>query len=159
MESTTTYFLHGLESSGQGTKGRFLTKLFPQLIAPDFHGTLKSRLLQLENELRDKQKVILIGSSFGGLMATCYAIQRQIKVARLILLAPALNFESYQPPKEPLPVPTHLIIGEHDEVTPPQLVIPLARRSFSDLTLRLENDDHMLHKTYHKLDWQQLLAR
>jgi len=90
-------------------------------------------------------------------MATCYAISRPQTVVRLILLAPALNFEGYCPPAERLDIPTLLIIGKHDTVTPPSLVLPLAEATFSNLHTRIEDDDHMLHNCFTNLDWQKIL--
>jgi len=158
IKKTATYFLHGLDSSGKGTKGRFFTENFPQVLCPDFEGTLENRLKQLEVLCKKQQQLILVGSSFGGLMATCYTSKHPAQVTRLILLAPAFNFENYHPPSELLQVPTTLIIGEHDTVTPPDLVIPLAEATFANLAIRTENDDHMLHESFHRLDWHTILT-
>jgi pimeloyl-ACP methyl ester carboxylesterase len=157
IQKTATYFLHGLDSSGKGTKGRFFTEKFPQIMCPNFEGTLANRLQQLEVLCTNQEQLILVGSSFGGLMATCYASQHPEKVTRLILLAPALNFENYHPPSELLQIPTTLIIGKHDTVTPPDLVIPLAEATFANLETLTENDDHMLHKSFAALNWGYLL--
>jgi pimeloyl-ACP methyl ester carboxylesterase len=151
------FFLHGLDSSGQGTKGRFFAEHFPHIHCPDFQGSLTARLLQLGELCQDLEKLTFIGSSFGGLMATCYAMLSPEKVARLILLAPALNFGEYRPPLEKLQIPTLLIIGNGDTVTPPARVIPLAQQTFADLHIRREEDDHMLHKTFTALPWHELL--
>ncbi len=150
------FFLHGLDSSGQGTKGRFFQEHFPHISCPDFHGTLADRLLQLTDLCQGLSNLTLIGSSFGGLMATCYATRFPEKVGRLILLAPALNFGEFQPP-EKLQVPTLLVIGKEDTVTPPARVIPLAQQTFSCLEIRNEEDDHMLHKTFAAMAWHELL--
>jgi pimeloyl-ACP methyl ester carboxylesterase len=158
MLKTTTYFLHGLDSSGKGTKGQFFAQNFPQVVCPDFVGTLPNRLHQLETLCKNQQQLILIGSSFGGLMATHYATEHPEKITRLILLAPALNFEGYHPPAELLQIPTLIIVGKHDTVTPAAIVIPLAEATFADPAIRTEDDDHMLHDTFHRLDWQKLLA-
>ena len=158
MLKTTTYFLHGLDSSGKGTKGQFFAQKFPHVVCPDFKGTLPNRLHQLEAFCKNQQQLILIGSSFGGLMATHYATEHPEKITRLILLAPALNFEGYHPPAELLQIPTLIIVGKHDTVTPAAIVIPLAEATFADLTIRTEDDDHMLHDTFRRLDWQKLLA-
>lgn len=159
MLNTETYFLHGLESSGQGTKGRFFALHFPQVFRPDFYGTLDNRLHQLDKLCSDRQSLVFIGSSFGGLMATSYTISQPKKVAQLILLAPALNFEDFQPPVKKLATPTILVVGQHDTVTPASLVIPLAKETFSELEIRLEDDDHLLHKTFTSLDWKKMLLR
>ena len=151
------YFLHGLDSSGKGTKGQFFARNFPQVICPDFQGTLSNRLQQLAELCKSQQQLLFIGSSFGGLMATCFAAEQPEKVARLILLAPALNFESYRPPAVLLQIPTLLVIGKHDTITPAADVIPLAEATFACLEIRIEKDDHMLHKTFPRLNWQKLL--
>ncbi len=114
--------------------------------------------MQLDEICKNHQELTLIGSSFGGLMATCYAMKHPEKVSRLILLAPALNFEGYQPPVEPLKIPTVLIIGKHDTVTPAAHVIPLAKATFTQLKVSIEDDDHMLHETFYLLNWKKLLT-
>ncbi|MBU1566301.1 MAG: alpha/beta fold hydrolase [Proteobacteria bacterium] len=151
------FFLHGLDSSGQGTKGQFFAEHFPHIHCPDFHGTLADRLRQLTNLCQGLTSPIFIGSSFGGLMATCYATEFPDKVGRLILLAPALNFGEYHLPKNKLQVPTILIIGNNDTVTPPVKVIPLAQKTFSNLEIRLTEDDHMLHAAFSAISWHELL--
>lgn len=151
------FFLHGLDSSGQGTKGRFFAEHFPHLHCPDFHGSLAERLDQLNALSQDLPRVVLIGSSFGGLMATCYAGSFPEKVARLILLAPALNYGNYRPPLEKLQLPTTLVIGNDDMVTPPAKVIPLAEQTFAHLTIHRADDDHMLHRTFVSMTWHELL--
>lgn len=152
------YFLHGLDSSGNGTKGQFFARNFPQVVRPDFAGSLPERLKQLTALCTRHHKLLFIGSSFGGLMATCYAIQHPQQVARLILLAPALNFADYHPPATQLQVPTLVVIGQHDAVTPAADVTRLAKATFANLEINIADDDHLLHATFHRLDWQHLLA-
>lgn len=154
---TTTIFLHGLDSSGRGTKGRFLAVNFPEVLCPDFSGSLQDRLDQLALLCTGQKELVLIGSSFGGLMATCFALANPGCVRRLILLAPALNFTEYVPPARPIDIPTLLVIGKHDTVTPPELVLPLAERTFADLTVTLVDDDHLLHATFPTLEWPVLI--
>lgn len=154
-----TYFLHGLDSSGSGTKGRFFARNYPrQVIRPDFTGPLSARLEQLAKLCMNQESLHFIGSSFGGLMATCYAIGHPEKVTRLILLAPALNFADYEPPAQLLQIPTLLVIGQHDTITPAAAVIPLAKATFIDLKIDIVDDDHLLHATFDRLKWQHLLA-
>ncbi len=153
------FFLHGLDSSGQGNKGRYFAEHFPHIHCPDFHGTLTNRLHQLTDLCQGLSNLILVGSSFGGLMATCYARDLPAKVARLILLAPALNFGGFCPPLEKLQTPTLLVIGSNDTVTPPAQVIPLAQQTFSNLEIHKEEDDHMLHTTFINMAWHELFMR
>lgn len=157
--SVTPIFLHGRESSTKGTKARWFTAHFPKVRMWNFDGDLNQRLHQLEHHTRDMQdRLILVGSSFGGLMAACFARMHAQRCKRLVLLAPALNFDEYQPPEQLLEVPTLLVVGRHDTVCPPDLVLPAARKTFSRLTECCVDDDHMLHQTFPKLDWGQLLT-
>jgi len=151
------YFLHGLDSSGQGTKGQYFLRNYPTVHRPDFHGSLEERLDQFETLCEKDTSLMLIGSSFGGLMAVHFAKKHPVRVARLILLAPALNFLGYQPPTHKLETETLLVIGEHDDVTPVDPVVALARDTFSRLAVEIVDDDHMLHDSFHSMDWQKLL--
>jgi len=158
MKTTTTIFLHGLDSSSKGTKGIFFSTHFPKVIRPDFNGDLDNRLLQLEKICAEKNDITFIGTSFGGLMATCFALKFPLRMARLILLAPALNFKDYQVPEVMLTTETLLVIGKYDTVTPPDLVVPLAEKTFSNIKIVIEDDDHMLHNCFKLLDWNNLIG-
>ncbi|MEW6594047.1 MAG: alpha/beta fold hydrolase [Thermodesulfobacteriota bacterium] len=151
-------FLHGLDSSSHGTKASYFRKHFPAMLVPDFSGPLAERMATLEDILADKSDLTLIGSSFGGLMATLFALAHEELVKRLILLAPALNFPEFSPPASPVATPTLLYIGSRDTVTPPHLVRPAAAKTFRDLTLTVFDDDHLLRQGFHQIHWQQLLA-
>ena len=154
---STVFFLHGLDSSTQGTKARWFRQHFPQVRMRDYDGDLSQRLVQLEEQVQGLDDLILVGSSFGGLMATCFAIGHPERCRRLVLLAPALNFGEYRAPTIKINVPTLVIMGRHDTVCPPALVQPQAEATFSDLELRIEDDDHMLHASFPVLDWPNLL--
>ena len=157
-QSVMPLFLHGLDSSIQGTKARWFRAHFPQVGMRNYDGDLDRRLAQLEEQTAGTGTLILVGSSFGGLMAACFAARRPDRCRRLVLLAPALNFGGYRPPPAPLTVPALVVIGTGDTVCPPDLVIPLARAAFANLEVRIEDDDHMLHRTFPRLDWARLLT-
>ena len=158
MMNAQKIFLHGLESSSLGFKARYFADHFPEMVIPDFSGDLADRLAALEYVCQGRgDELLLVGSSFGGLMATCFAVQNPHRVKKIILLAPALNFADYAPPQEKLSVKTLLFIGDHDTVTPPDKVIPLAQATFSNLHISRHDDDHMLHKIFLALDWKALL--
>ncbi len=155
----TRIFLHGLESSSRGAKASFLRVLFPDMLIPDFKGTLSVRMVSLESILTGKENIMLIGSSFGGLMATLYTMEKQETVDRLVLLAPALNFPEFLQYKlKSIEVPTRIIIGSNDTVTPMQEVLPLARKIFTNLNYDEVDDTHMLAETFREFDWQTLLV-
>ena len=88
-------FLHGLDSSSKGTKARWFKKHFPGMVIPDFTGSLNDRMKTLSETLAGQNDLVIVGSSFGGLMATMYTQQNQALVKKLILLAPALNFPEF----------------------------------------------------------------
>lgn len=159
MDSQSTsrkMFLHGLESSSQGNKARMLKSLFPDFVIPDFSGTFEQRMAQAEPILGD-HPWLLVGSSFGGLMAASFACQRPKQVTRLVLLAPAIHrmefSKRHYPPSR---VPTVLIHGTRDEIVPLREVEPIARSVFLDLDLRKVDDDHFLKATVESLDWRAL---
>ncbi|MBM9606110.1 alpha/beta hydrolase [Desulfopila inferna] len=152
----TQIFLHGLDSSSKGTKGRFFKQNYPDCIIPDFAGSLEQRLEKLEVICRNEDSLLLIGSSFGGLMAACFAANHRKRVKRLILLAPALNFPGYPVPEERVTAPTYLLIGSLDQVTPANIVVPLAEKSFANLEVDVVDEDHLLHTAFANLDWNVL---
>ena len=155
---TIPLFRHGLDSSIEGTKAQWFRRHFPGVRLQNYTGDLAERLAQLEAQVAGLERLVLVGSSFGGLMAACFALRSPERCRRLVLLAPALNFADFHPPAEPVSVPTLVVTGAHDTVCPPELILPLARASFADLEVRLEDDDHMLHRTFPSLDWPQLLT-
>jgi pimeloyl-ACP methyl ester carboxylesterase len=154
----TRLFIHGLASSSRGWKAQFLSERFPDVLTPDFYGPLTERMKKLKEILNGVADVILIGSSLGGLMATLYGLENETRIRRLILLAPALNFDPSLPSAaKVLAVPAWLYIGGNDHVTPPSLVKPVAQSLFRNLTYHLADDDHLLYNTFPHLDWPRLL--
>ncbi|MBM9536625.1 alpha/beta fold hydrolase [Desulfobulbus alkaliphilus] len=151
-------FLHGLDSSAQGTKGRWFAHHFPAMLRRDYHGDLAARLEQLAEQCRGLSHLILVGSSFGGLMATIHCSRYPQQCHRLILLAPALNFADFVPPAVKITTPTRIIIGKYDTVTPPDLVLPLAEQTFAAPVVTLVDDDHMLATVFPQLNWREMLA-
>jgi len=151
-----TIFLHGLESNGQGRKARLLRSIFPELVSPDFTGTLEERMAQLEPVLAAQERWNIVGSSFGGLMAALWCQQHSERIARLILLAPALHRPEFAEPRV-VATPTLLVHGTQDTVVPPGIVAERARRAYSHLTIRSVEDDHRLQATSESMNWRELL--
>lgn len=151
-------FIHGLESSSQGTKGVFFRTRYPDMIIEDFVGSFKERMNKLNDILFHRKNLIMVGSSYGGLMATVYAAQNENKIKKLILLAPALTtdeFKSYLHKKLHLPV--IMYHGKNDDVVPPAAVRDIAREVFTNLHYYLVDDDHSLHHIFSVMDWDSLL--
>jgi alpha-beta hydrolase superfamily lysophospholipase len=158
QETMKKIFLHGLESSSRGAKARFLQGMFPDMLVPDFSGSLSARMTTLASLIKGQADLILVGSSFGGLMATIYAMANEADISRLVLLAPALNFPEFSNyPTTRIAVSTWIFIGSDDTVTPAKDVVPLARQIFSNLIYEEVADDHMLARTFRHFDWPGLL--
>ncbi|HUU41348.1 MAG TPA: alpha/beta fold hydrolase [Desulfatiglandales bacterium] len=152
-------FIHGQESSSKGNKGIFFKNHFPEMIIPDFKGDISKRMSKLYESLADKKEIIIIGSSLGGLMAALYTFENRDRVKKLILLAPALNLEEFNPYlKERLAIPVFIFHGKEDELIPLKLIQDIAKKVFPDLTFTTLNDDHRLSRTFASIDWHQLLA-
>jgi pimeloyl-ACP methyl ester carboxylesterase len=92
------------------------------------------------------------------MMATLYAMENGDAVDRLVLLAPALNFPDFSGYGiKRVSIPTWMIIGRQDTVTPAVVVVPIAKRIFTDLVYDEVNDDHMLAGSFRSIDWKSLL--
>jgi pimeloyl-ACP methyl ester carboxylesterase len=98
-------YLHGFASSAQSSKAAFfrskLTEQGIDVVTPDFNepdfSTLTiSRMLDQVITAMDSLSsgpVALIGSSLGGFVAVNAAVKYPARVERLVLLAPALDFD------------------------------------------------------------------
>ena len=146
-------FIHGLESSGQGFKGRFFKKIFPHILTPNFKGNLDERMEKLQEILKDSENLTIIGSSFGGLMATLYSFHEPEKISKLILLAPALPFGRDLLENKITDIETTIYHGKNDSIVPIDKTKEISKRIFSNLTFVETDDDHMLHKTVKKIKW------
>ena len=151
-------FIHGLEGTSQGFKPTYLRTLYPQLLAPDFPGDFAARMARLEQVTGDAEDWTMIGSSLGGLMAAAWAGQHPARVARLVLLAPALPFAAQAGVALlPCPAATVIVHGEQDPVVPMELTRRVAGQLFSDLTFHVVQATHDLNPVMATLDWATLL--
>jgi pimeloyl-ACP methyl ester carboxylesterase len=154
----TRVFIHGLESSGKGTKGVFFRDKYPDMIIEDFVGPFKDRMEKLNILLSGRTSLILVGSSYGGLMAAVYAFNNEKSIRKLILLAPALDiYEFNHYLGRQLLLPVVIYHGRDDDVVSPSSVQNIARTVFANLEYHLVDDDHSLHRTFNLMNWDDLL--
>ena len=158
-DSVCRIFIHGLESSNQGTKSVYFREKFPDMIIPTFVGTLPERLSKLREILSGQRDIRIVGSSFGGLMGALFAMADETRVKNLILLAPAIHMIHLAPGTiRKISIPVCLYHGTEDEVIPLKEVEKAAGEFFTDLIFHKVHDDHFLHKTFKTIDWETLLA-
>ena len=156
--NATRVFIHGLESSSRGTKGTYFRKRYPDMIIEDYSGSFPRRMEKLEDLLENKDRLILVGSSFGGLMAAGFACMHEERVEKLILLAPALHLDLYKPYEHTkLNVPVIIYHGLQDTVVPLDDVRTMAEKLYLNHEFHAVADDHVLHDTFPALDWDALL--
>ena len=128
------------------------------MISEDFTGPLARKMEQLEAILADKADLILVGSSYGGLMASLFACEHEQRVKKMILLAPAIGLPAFSPYLDRrLSVPVTVFHGSRDEVLDMEGTRAIARMVFSNLTFTVVDDDHSLHRTFETFDWDNLL--
>ena len=156
--SITRVFIHGLESSSGGTKGTYFRKCYPDMIVRDYVGTLGERMNTLNDTLAGRKDLILVGSSYGGLMAAIYACENEGKVKKLILLAPALDLEEFEHClSKKMDIPVIAYHGSQDDVVPLEPVKKIATSIFPNISYNTVNDDHPLSTTFPTFDWDDLL--
>lgn len=98
------FYLHGFASSARSKKAMYLGERFashgialrcPDLNEPEFFSLTLTRMLdRLARDIAalDREPVVLIGSSFGAVVAIHAAARLADRIGRLVLLAPAVMF-------------------------------------------------------------------
>ena len=144
----TVIFSHGQESGPWGTKIRAMADLVRSLGCEadsiDYQGIADptERVEKCIRECADiTDKLVLVGSSMGGRVATAAA--GQLNAAGLFVLAPAYFMEGHEDlTPEPPPIPVSIVHGWHDDVVPVENSIRYARSCSA--TLHLVDGDHRL---------------
>jgi len=159
LDPSRLMYIHGSESNSNSGKARQFREWFPGMVTPDFKGSFDERMSQLHGMISDTTGWTLIGSSYGGLMATVFALDHESQLRKLVLLAPALTLDPLASISQlaTISVPTILIHGTLDTVVPFEPVRQFAQRLFTNLTIHIVEDDHRLHKTAHELNWKSIL--
>jgi pimeloyl-ACP methyl ester carboxylesterase len=140
-------FCHGLESGPHGRKYHAMKTAGLPVVSPDFQGqALAARVEKLVATLGDERPV-LVGSSYGGLVAVCAsAMLPAPPLPGILLCAPALGRAELPADRLDLSprCPVVIIHGKEDEVVP----IEVSRRyagNYPELVELIEvDDDHSL---------------
>jgi alpha/beta superfamily hydrolase len=145
---TTVIFSHGQESGPWGTKILAMAELVKSLGCEadsiDYQGIADptERVKKCVRECVDiTDKLVLVGSSMGGHVATAAA--GRLNAAGLFVLAPAYFMEGYEDlTPAPPPIPVSIVHGWHDDVVPVENSIRYA--SSCSATLHIVDGDHRL---------------
>ena len=145
---TTVIFSHGQESGPWGTKIRAMAECVKELGCEadsiDYQGIADpaDRVAKLLRECATiDDKLILVGSSMGGHVATAAAAE--LDAAGLFVLAPAFYMPGYEDLTPPPPeMPICIVHGWHDDIVPVDNSIRFARSCAA--TLHLVDGDHRL---------------
>jgi pimeloyl-ACP methyl ester carboxylesterase len=151
-------FLHGLDSSPEGTKASLLKKHEESIWIPVLPPGVFDRLRLLEQEAHEP--VLLMGSSMGGLTALMYAMAHPEMVEGMVLMAPAVQSRQngiFTDEEKaflgsvyiPAGIPTIVIAGKQDVVVPLSAIRRVIERSPDNaaITLHEVDDDHDLHRS------------
>jgi predicted esterase len=145
---TTVIFSHGQESGPWGTKIRSMAErarsLGCRVESIDYQGIADpgERVAKLVRECAHiDDRLILIGSSMGGHVATAAAVE--VGAIGLFVLAPAYYMEGFGASTPPPPkIPICIVHGWHDEIVPAENSIRFA--GSCGATLHLVDGDHRL---------------
>lgn len=140
-------FLHGLETGPHGNKFQTLAGLgLGEVLAPDCRdlNSPDARLPVIEAALAGKARLVLVGSSFGGLMALKFVVAHPEQVAGIVLCAPAVHRTEpgWTPPPVSLSIPVRVLHGAQDETVP--LAAVEAYCAANGLPLSVVQDKHRL---------------
>jgi pimeloyl-ACP methyl ester carboxylesterase len=161
---TTVIFSHGQESGPWGTKIRAMAERVRSLGCEadsiDYQGIADptERVEKCIRECADIQdKLILVGSSMGGHVATAAA--ERLGAVGLFVLAPAWFMEGYEDlTPEPPSMPVCIVHGWHDDVVPVENSIRYA--SSCGATLHIVDGDHRLTANIDEInDFLELFIR
>lgn len=143
MSDTPIYFFHGLESGPDGTKSRRLEEDF-DVEAPDFEGMMDidERLAKAEALTEGMRDLIIVGSSFGGLLAALLYARHPERIRNYVLMAPAL-YRDAATEVDRMPEGAVVIHGRDDDVVPMAQVRDFC--SSFDVEFIEVDDGHRLH--------------
>ncbi len=144
---------HGLWGSPNGSKITAIRESGIEVLSPDFNNIELEERVEILNNLVAKEKVVLAGSSYGGLACALVAQQQPEQVKGMLLLAPALHLpESPNDDPEKLIAPNNfpisIIHSVNDEIVPVSASKDYIERSGNNLRLIEVEDSHVLENSF-----------
>ncbi|WP_372371076.1 YqiA/YcfP family alpha/beta fold hydrolase [Candidatus Uabimicrobium sp. HlEnr_7] len=149
MSKSIVYFSHGKESGPWGTKISRLAEISKEysfsVESPDYSFTKNGdeRVVHFMENIYDNkyQKVVLVGSSMGGYLAT--VVSQRIEALGLFLLAPALYMPGYSCQKyKSQAAKISVVHGWNDTIIPVENSMRFAQKHHCDL--HVIDGDHRL---------------
>ncbi|HBP23783.1 MAG TPA: hypothetical protein DEA08_39155 [Planctomycetes bacterium] len=138
-------FVHGLMSSPQGNKARYLAERFeartPAMNTGDFRGCVD----QQAAEIAAFQPDVVVGSSFGGAVVLQLLIEGAWRGPTLLLAQAALKLDDEARLPDDLPV--LLVHGRGDEVVPVEHSRTLAATSSRAKLLEVDDEHRLIELT------------
>ena len=123
-------YLHGLESSINCKKVKYLRKLGFNVLNPSMDYYDKKCFIDVQYQIQEFQPDLIIGSSMGGWFAYLYGKYFETPV---VLLNPALHSRSFEPDVDQwgceLHSKIHLITGRNDDIIDPLKTVKLLNYS------------------------------
>lgn len=143
-EPIRVQFAHGLESSPQGAKARYLAARFQALTPAMDTGDFPACVALHAAELQRFRPDVLVGSSFGGAVVLELLRRGEWRGPTLLLAQAGLKLGVCE--RLPEGVPVLLVHGTRDDVVDPEHSRRLARTGSPGLVRLVEVDDE------HRLD-------
>ena len=144
---------HGLWGSPNGSKITAIRESGIEVVSPDFNNMELEERVEILNNLVAKEKMVLAGSSYGGLACALVAQQYPEQIKGMLLLAPALHLpESPNDDPEkliaPNDFPIKIIHSVTDEIVPISASKDYIERSGNNLRLIEVEDSHVLENSF-----------
>lgn len=147
-ESDQIYFFHGLESAPVGTKSTRLGEDF-EVVAPDFQEMdIFERLDKAEGVTEGMDDLVVVGSSYGGLLAALLYSRHPERFHGYVLMAPAFGLEAADE-IERMPDNAVVIYGVDDEVVSSRAVHQVCGAHGVEVTE--VDDNHRLHDSLDRM--------
>lgn len=136
-------FFHGKESGPHGRKYHALSEVL-DVWSPDFRGMhIDERLARAEKLTEGMRDLVVVGSSYGGLLAALLYSKHPERFRTYVLLAPALLLDEESIDR--MPTDAIVIHGRQDEI------VPMApTRAFCEpfgIRFVEVDDEHPLHQS------------